>query len=56
LHKSSESTLHRFIPRLPQGWRIHYQHDLGTNLAGAALALDLMDEIEGLRAKLGRFE
>ncbi|MGD8909157.1 MAG: chaperone modulator CbpM [Chromatiales bacterium] len=35
-------------------WRL--QHDLGINLAGAALALDLIDEIEGLRARLGRFE
>jgi chaperone modulatory protein CbpM len=28
------------------------QRDLGVNLAGAALALDLMDEIESLRAHL----
>ena len=30
------------------------QHDLGINLAGAALALDLIDEIEFLRARLNR--
>ena len=27
------------------------QHDLGINIAGAALVLDLLDEIESLRAK-----
>ena len=32
------------------------QHDLGINLAGVALALDLLDEIEILRARLCRFE
>ena len=31
---------------------MHLQQDLGINLAGAALVLDLMDEIEGLRARL----
>ena len=31
------------------------QRDLGVNLAGAALALDLMDELELLRARLRRF-
>ncbi|HHJ34228.1 MAG TPA: MerR family transcriptional regulator [Gammaproteobacteria bacterium] len=30
------------------------QHDLGINLAGVALAVDLMDEIEMLRARLER--
>ena len=30
------------------------QHDLGVNLAGVALALDLMEEIEQLRARLER--
>ena len=28
------------------------QRDLGVNMAGAALALELMDEINGLRARL----
>ena len=28
------------------------QRDLGVNLAGAALALELMDELDGLRAQL----
>ena len=30
------------------------QHDLGINLAGVALALELIDEIEMLRARLDR--
>ena len=30
------------------------QHDLGVNLAGVALALDLIEEIESLRARLDR--
>jgi len=30
------------------------QHDLGINLAGVALAVDLIDEIERLRARLDR--
>ena len=32
------------------------QRDLGVNLAGAALALDLLDEMEQLRARLQRLE
>ena len=31
---------------------VRLQHDLGINLAGAALALDLLDEIHNLRARL----
>ena len=31
---------------------IRLQHDLRVNLAGAALALDLLDEIDQLRARL----
>ena len=31
------------------------QHDLDINLAGVALALDLLDEIKTLRAQLERF-
>jgi chaperone modulatory protein CbpM len=31
---------------------VHLQRDLGLNLAGAALALDLLDQIEHLRARL----
>jgi chaperone modulatory protein CbpM len=31
---------------------VHLQVDLGINLAGAALALQLLDEIEDLRARL----
>jgi chaperone modulatory protein CbpM len=48
----------------PQRWRFtyvhlrrvrvasHLQRDLGVNLAGAALGLELLDEIEALRARL----
>jgi chaperone modulatory protein CbpM len=48
----------------PERWRFTYthlrrvrvasrlQHDLGVNLAGAALALELLEEIEALRARL----
>lgn len=48
----------------PQHWRfsgshlrratvaLRLQRDLGVNLAGAALALDLLDEVETLRARL----
>jgi chaperone modulatory protein CbpM len=32
------------------------EEDLGVNTAGIALALDLLDEIERLRARLGRFD
>jgi chaperone modulatory protein CbpM len=32
------------------------ERDLGVNVAGAALALDLLDELERLRARLRRFE
>lgn len=32
------------------------QRDLGVNSAGAALALDLLDEMEALRARLRRLE
>ena len=31
---------------------LHLQHDLGVNLAGAALALDLLERIEELDARL----
>ena len=33
---------------------IHLQRDLGLNLAGAALALELLDRIESLRTELRR--
>ncbi len=32
----------------------HLQRDLGINLAGVALAIELMDEIEHLHARLGK--
>ncbi len=31
---------------------VHLQQDLGVNLAGAALALDLIDELESLRCRV----
>ena len=33
---------------------VHLQRDLGVNLAGAALALELLDRIDNLRAQLRR--
>ncbi|MFC5523697.1 chaperone modulator CbpM [Polaromonas jejuensis] len=33
---------------------LRLQHDLGVNLAGAALALELLDELDTLRAQLHR--
>jgi chaperone modulatory protein CbpM len=48
----------------PEGWRFtvthvrrarvatHLQRDLGVNLAGVALALELLEEIEALQARL----
>jgi chaperone modulatory protein CbpM len=35
---------------------MHLQRDLEINLAGVALVLDLMDELESLRARLRQFE
>ena len=35
---------------------LHLQRDLRVNLAGAALALTLLDEIDALRTKLARNE
>ena len=32
------------------------ERDLGINLAGIALALDLLEELEALRARLGRID
>ena len=32
------------------------QHDLGINLAGIAVVLDLLEEIDNLQARLSRFE
>jgi chaperone modulatory protein CbpM len=34
---------------------IHLERDLGVNAAGAALALDLLEELEAVRARLRRF-
>lgn len=35
---------------------LRLQRDLGINLAGAALALELIDEVEALRARLAALE
>ena len=52
----------------PAVWRFHgvsirrircarrLERDLGVNTAGAALALDLLEELEELRLRLARFE
>jgi chaperone modulatory protein CbpM len=52
----------------PESWRFRgvslqrircarrLEEDLGVNTAGVALILDLLDELEQLRARLGRFE
>jgi chaperone modulatory protein CbpM len=52
----------------PESWRFRgvslrrircaqrLEEDLGVNAAGVALILDLLDELEQLRARLGRFE
>lgn len=56
------------LGRNPASWRFHavsvqrvrsalrLQRDLGINLAGAALALELLEELERLRAHLRRLE
>ena len=53
--------------RNPKQWRFHgrnvrrvrcvlrLERDLGVNLAGAALALDLLEEVQQLRTRLNRF-
>lgn len=35
---------------------VHLRRDLGVNWAGAALALELLDELYRLRTRLSRFE
>ncbi len=40
------------IKRVQRAKRL--QHDLGINFAGVALAIELIDEIESLRARLDR--
>jgi len=56
------------VGREPARWRFvgvslrriritrNLQRDLGVNAPGAALALDLLEELEELRARLRRFE
>ncbi len=59
LEPSSGARVHeRFSHRSMKRVRVtlRLQQDLGVNLAGAALALDLLDEIETLRARLRLFE
>jgi chaperone modulatory protein CbpM len=54
--------------RDPQRWRFHgisvrrvrcaqrLEQDLGVNVAGAAVVLDLLEELERLRSRLRRLE
>ena len=42
------------VRRVRCAWRL--EQDLGVNIAGAALALDLIEELERLRMRLRRFE
>lgn len=54
--------------REPSRWRFHavcvrrvrcaqrLEHDLGVNVAGAALAIELLEELNRLRARLRRLE
>lgn len=56
------------IGRSPERWRFRgvslqrircaqrLEEDLGVNTAGVALVLDLLDELERLRSRLGRLE
>ena len=56
------------VGRSPENWRFRgaslrrlrcaqrLEEDLGVNTAGIALVLELMDELEQLRTRLGRFE
>lgn len=56
------------VGQKPAAWRFHavslrrvritlnLQHELGVNTPGAALALDLLEELEELRARLRRLE
>jgi chaperone modulatory protein CbpM len=56
------------LGREPSRWRFHgislrrvrcvqrLEEDLGVNVAGAALAIDLLEELERLRARLRRLE
>jgi len=56
------------IGRSPETWRFRgvslrrircaqrLEEDLGVNTAGVALVLDLLDELEHLRTRLGRIE
>ena len=56
------------VGRNPETWRFRgaslrrlrcaqrLEEDLGVNTAGIALVLELMDELEQLRTRLGRFE
>ncbi len=56
------------LGRTPSGWRftgisvrrvrcvLRLESDLGVNVAGAALAMDLLEEIEVMRERLRRLE
>lgn len=53
-----ETTEWRFpasqLPRVRKA--MHLYHDLGVNFAGVALALELLDEVSELRARLRQLE
>jgi chaperone modulatory protein CbpM len=63
IHELIEEGVIEPVGRNPTGWRFHsicvrrvrlvvrLQRDLGVNLAGAALVLELMSELELLRAR-----
>lgn len=54
-HKPSDiqhlTLVQRDLQRIESALRLH--RDLGVNLAGVALALDLLDELDKLRRELG---
>ncbi|GAB4353616.1 MAG: hypothetical protein Kow006_18860 [Gammaproteobacteria bacterium] len=56
--RGPEPTRWRFEGRSVRRVRcaLRLQSDLGVNLAGAALALDLLEELEAVRARLRRLE
>lgn len=55
-HVSNQQTRWRFSASSLQRARtaMRLQRDLGVNLAGVALAMELLDEIEALRGRLSR--
>lgn len=56
--RGSDPLAWRFSPSALKRARtaLHLQEDLGVNLAGAALVVDLLDEIRRLRHELARLQ